>query len=221
MKLSGKPGRFITLEGVEGVGKSTNLEVIKDFLAAHHVPFLHTREPGGTEIAEKIRDLLLASHEEPMQDMTELLLVFAARAQHLDTLIRPALARGEWVLCDRFTDATVAYQGGGRGLDREVIASLRQLVQGELTPDLTIVLDLSPEIGLQRAGGRGELDRFEREELPFFNRVRAAYLALCEQEPGRCQRIDASGSAAQVRHRLEAVLQDRLGPWLAAEEPIA
>src|SRR5690606_37311002 len=151
-----------------------------------------TREPGGTELAERIRQVLLAPSEEPMADTTELLLVFAARAQHLDALIRPALARGEWVLCDRFMDATWAYQGAGRGLDRDAIAILERLVLAGVTPDHTLLFDVPVEVGLARAGKRGELDRIEQESRDFFQRVRDCYLQRARNEPGRLVRLDAT-----------------------------
>ncbi len=169
-----------------------------------------TREPGGTPLAEAIRNLLLGVSEEPMSGLTELLLVFAARAQHLERVIRPALDAGTWVLCDRFTDATYAYQGGGRGLDAGVIAALEMMVQRGLQPDLTLYLDLSPEAAEARLGDR-ERDRFEREEAPFFRRVREAYLARAAGAPGRVRLIDASGSVDEVRARLAAAVNRYLG----------
>ncbi|MCH8264715.1 MAG: dTMP kinase, partial [Proteobacteria bacterium] len=156
---------FLTVEGVEGVGKSTHIETIKKFLDSRNISYIVTREPGGTRVAEQIRELLLAVHEEEtLCELSELLLVFAARAQHLERVVKPALVQGKWVICDRFTDATYAYQGGGRGLDVAIIAGLESLVQDGLKPDLTIILDLDPRIGIQRASERGELDRFEREQ---------------------------------------------------------
>ncbi|MCB1671766.1 MAG: dTMP kinase [Pseudomonadales bacterium] len=193
------PGKFITIEGVEGVGKSTNIAFIRELLEQRGLELLVTREPGGTELAEQIRELLLADHTEPVDPTAELLLMFAARAQHLHTRIEPALARGCWVLCDRFTDATYAYQGGGRQLDNGTIQILEQLVQGALRPDLTIILDLDPETGLSRATQRGELDRFEKEKLEFFQRVRATYLQRAAAEPARCAVIDAGQPLEQVK----------------------
>lgn len=192
-------GRFITIEGVEGVGKSTNIEFIREFLQQQGIEFILTREPGGTALAEKIRELLLQDHEEHINSTTELLMVFAARAQHLCNVIKPALSRGCWVLCDRFTDATYAYQGGGRELGPEGIAMLEHMVQGELRPDLTLILDLDPETGLQRAASRGELDRFEKERLEFFHRVRSTYLQIAKSEPDRCVVIDASRPLEEVK----------------------
>ncbi|MFK0087697.1 dTMP kinase [Pseudomonas sp. NPDC090755] len=199
-------GLFITLEGPEGAGKSTNREYLAGHLRAQGVDVVLTREPGGTPLAEKIRELLLAPSDETMDADTELLLVFAARAQHLAQVIRPALARGAVVLCDRFTDATYAYQGGGRGLSLERIATLEQFVQGELRPDLTLVFDLPVEIGLSRAAARGRLDRFEQEGQAFFEAVRQAYLARAKAAPQRYTLIDASQSLAQVQQTLDTVL---------------
>ena len=149
-------GLFITVEGVEGAGKSTNIKVIEEFLSEKNVDYILTREPGGTLLAEKIRDLLLRHHEEEMEATTELLLIFAARAQHLNTTIKPKLSEGKWVLCDRFTDATYAYQGAGRGCESKLIGQLETLVQGSLRPDLTVIFDLDPRVGLERARERGQ-----------------------------------------------------------------
>jgi len=199
-------GRFVTLEGSEGVGKSTNLEYMTGYLRALNIPVVVTREPGGTEIAEAIRELLLMPHREVMTDMTELLLIFAARAQHLAAVIRPALANGHWVLCDRFTDATYAYQGAGRGMDHHNIALLETLVQQSLRPDLTLILDVDPAIGLTRIRERGTPDRFEREKLVFFRKVRDNYL---ERAAGRSDRvvIDASQPLDRVQQRIGMILQ--------------
>jgi dTMP kinase len=206
-------GRFITLEGGEGVGKSTNMAFVAAHLRAAGVEVVTTREPGGTPLAEAIRGLLLDVVDEEMAPLTELLLVFAARAQHLARVIQPALARGAWVLCDRFTDATYAYQGGGRGLDRTAIATLERLVQGELAPDLTLYLDLSVEAAQARLAGR-ERDRFEREERAFFERVRDAYVARASQAD-RFRMVDAGAPLAEVQQHLARVL-DR---FLAAQAP--
>lgn len=206
-------GRFITLEGGEGVGKTTNKAFIEDWLASHNLPYLATREPGGTPYAEKIRSLLLEHQAEEVDSKAELLLIFAARAQHLSRVIRPALAQGIWVLCDRFTDATYAYQGGGRGLDMAAIAALETLVQGELRPDLTLVLDIDPEQGMARASERGELDRFEVEQMTFFHRVRNTYLDLAHRAPARYRVIDASQSLDRVQQQIA----DALASLLAAE----
>ncbi|MFI8979841.1 dTMP kinase [Ectopseudomonas khazarica] len=203
-------GLFITLEGPEGAGKSTNREYLAERLREQGVDVLLTREPGGTPLAERIRELLLAPSDEPMAADTELLLVFAARAQHLQQVIRPALARGSVVLCDRFTDATYAYQGGGRGLSTERIAQLEQFVQGELRPDLTLIFDLPVEVGLARAAARGRLDRFEQEQRSFFESVRHAYLARAEQSPQRYRVLDAGKSLAQVQADIDALLPSLL-----------
>jgi len=208
--MTNKRGLFLTLEGAEGVGKSTNIEFITQYLEQHNIDYVLTREPGGTQLAERIRDLLLAVHEESMSELTELLLVFAARAQHLEKVIEPALAAGKWVVCDRFTDATFAYQGAGRGLSIETIDQLQSMVQGELRPDLTIILDLDPEIGIERAGNRGELDRFEREQQSFFRGVRQGYLDIAQAEPERCTVIDASKSLEDVKLDLLTALEQGL-----------
>lgn len=195
-------GRFITLEGGEGVGKSTNLQFIQQLLAQKQIDVLLTREPGGTELAEKIRQLLLEKHIEAITPQAELLLVFAARAQHIEHVILPALAQGKWVLSDRFTDATYAYQGGGRNMDDRLIAWLEETVQGDLRPDLTLLLDAPVETGLLRAQHRGKLDRFESEQLDFFQRVRQAYLARARQNPRRYAVIDAAQPLAEVQMQI-------------------
>ncbi len=199
-------GLFITLEGGEGAGKSTQLAYVRQRIENAGIALHVTREPGGTPLAEQVRALLLDHRDEAMASDAELLLMFAARAQHLSELIKPALARGEWVLCDRFTDATYAYQGGGRGIDAARIAVLEDWVQGTLRPDLTLLLDLPIEVGMARAGQRGELDRFEREQQDFFERVRAAYLARAGQEPGRFRIIDAAQDVVAVQRQIDAVL---------------
>ncbi|MDL0429963.1 dTMP kinase [Marinobacter sp. TBZ242] len=185
-------GQFITFEGTEGVGKSTQLENAADTLKSLGVDVVVTREPGGTPMAESIRELLLAPRDEPVNDMTELLLMFAARAQHLQTLILPELEAGRWVLCDRFTDATFAYQGGGRGVPVEHIAQLENLVQGAFRPDHIVLLDAPVETGMTRARHRGELDRFEREAVDFFERIRQAYLDRAATDPDRYHIVDAA-----------------------------
>lgn len=199
-------GFFISLEGVEGVGKSTNVEFIAEWLKQRAVDFIVTREPGGTELAEAIRTLLLAPRAEPMVADTELLLVFAARAQHLAQKIRPALACGQTVVSDRFVDATYAYQGFGRGLPLDTIAALHQLILKNYLPDLTIYLDLDVETGLARARKRGELDRFEQETGAFFERVRNGYLSRVQQDPQRFAVIDASLPLTQVQQNIAQVL---------------
>nr|WP_279653359.1 dTMP kinase [Pseudomonas morbosilactucae] len=203
-------GLFITLEGPEGAGKSTNREYLAERLRAAGIEVLLTREPGGTPLAERIREVLLTPGDEVMNADTELLLVFAARAQHLAAVIRPALARGAVVLCDRFTDSTYAYQGGGRGLSVERIATLERFVQGELRPDLTLVFDLPVEIGLARASARGRLDRFEQEGRVFFEAVRNAYLKRAEADPARYQLVDAAQPLAQVQQALDGLLPQLL-----------
>nr|WP_238348277.1 dTMP kinase [Pseudomonas sp. RW10S2] len=197
---------FITLEGPEGAGKSTNREYLAARLREQGVDVVMTREPGGTPLAERIRELLLAPSDEAMAADTELLLMFAARAQHLAEVIRPALARGAVVLCDRFTDATYAYQGGGRGLPVERIAVLEDFVQGALRPDLTLVFDLPVEVGLARAAARGRLDRFEQEGQAFFEAVRQAYLQRAAQAPQRYSLLDAGQSLEAVQRAIDTLL---------------
>ena len=202
-------GRFITLEGGEGAGKSTNLEYLSTRLQAAGVNVRHTREPGGTPLGEKLRELLLNPDHTGMHSDTELLLMFAARAQHLHELILPALARGEWVICDRFTDATYAYQGGGRGIDVQRIALLEDWVQQGLQPDTTLLFDLPVAQGLERAGKRGALDRFEQEQ-DFFEQVRAAYLERAAQNPGRFRIVDAGRELAAVQQQLDDIINAML-----------
>ena len=199
-------GRFITVEGTEGAGKTSNIAFLQARLEAAGKTVVLTREPGGTPLGEAIRDLLLTRRGDGMAVDTELLLMFAARAEHISQLIRPALARGEWVLCDRFTDATYAYQGGGRGIDIDRIAALEHWVQGNLRPDLTIVLDVPVEVGLARAGRRSAPDRFEREQLAFHEAVRAAYRTIAAREPGRVQVVDAEQPLPRVQADLGRVL---------------
>jgi len=199
-------GCFLTVEGIEGVGKTTNIEFIKNFLTEHKIPLVVTREPGGTEIAERIRAILLNNEQEPLADDAELLLVFAARAQHLKHLIMPALAKRQWVICDRFTDATYAYQGGGRGLSLDKIAQLENAVQGDLRPDMTFILDVPVSVGMQRARKRGELDRFEQEHHDFFERVRQTYLDRAQAAPERYRVIDASQTLPEVQLSLKQAL---------------
>ena len=206
-------GFFITIEGIEGVGKTTNIQFIKACLEERSLELLITREPGGTVIAEQIRGLLLANQEEPLQDDAELLLVFAARAQHLNQLIKPALLEGKTVLCDRFTDATYAYQGGGRNIPHAKIAHLEQWVQGDLRPDLTIVLDVPVQVGMARVSQRGALDRFEKERHEFFERVRQVYLQRAAADPGRYSVINADQPLDKVQTDILALLQRKLfGP---------
>jgi len=203
-------GLFITLEGPEGAGKSTNREYLAERLRDAGIEVVLTREPGGTPLAERIREVLLAPVDEVMHADTELLLVFAARAQHLAEVIRPALARGAVVLCDRFTDSTYAYQGAGRGLSLERIAALEAFVQGDLRPDLTLVFDLPIEIGMARASARGRLDRFELEGRVFFEAVRAAFLQRAAADPQRYLLVDAAQPLAQVQQALDGLLPQLL-----------
>jgi dTMP kinase len=199
--------RFITLEGIEGVGKTTQLQFIANWLRQRHPEVVVTREPGGTPLAEAIRGLVLARGDEQVSGTTELLLMFAARSVHLDNLIRPALQRGAAVVCDRFTDATYAYQGGGRGVPEADIATLESLTQGGLMPDLTILLDCSVEVALARLRARGgRADRFEIEERAFFERVRAAYLRRAHADPARFIVVDAARDLAAVSDDLAAIL---------------
>lgn len=201
-------GKFITIEGGEGVGKSTNADFIQSVLESRGCEVVVTREPGGTALGEALRSILLSADIESPVAMAELLIIFAARAQHLTTVIEPALAAGKWVLCDRFTDATYAYQGWGRNIDQRAIASLEQLVQGARRPDLTVLLDMDPSLGLSRAKERAELDRFEQEELTFFNRVREGYLARAKEEPARWLIIDASKTLDEVTTVIGQALND-------------
>ena len=198
-------GRFITLEGGEGVGKTTNLEVVRAILARRGYDVLVTREPGGTPLAEEIREVLLSPRDEPVTPLAEALLVFAARAQHVHTVIEPALAEGRWVLCDRFTDSTFAYQAGGRGLDRAVVKQLAAWVHGARWPDLTLYLDAPADMAMTRIADR-EHDRFEGERRAFFDRVRAAYRERARSE-GRVVEIDASRPLAEVGADVTAALE--------------
>ncbi len=203
-------GLFITVEGIEGVGKSTNMAFLEACCrdAGHSV--VVTREPGGTPMAERIRDLILDTVGEDLSSVGELLLMFAARAEHLNGLVRPALERGDTVICDRFTDATFAYQGGGRGINISLISKLRDIVQNELRPDLTILLDAPVEVSAQRIADRPFQDRFEQERAEFFSRVRDAYLAIAAAEPERVKVVDASqpleAVQANVRQQLDTLL---------------
>jgi dTMP kinase len=204
-------GRFITVEGTEGAGKTSNIAFLQAALEAAGKTVLLTREPGGTPLGEAVRDLLLSHRGDGMAVDTELLLMFAARAEHIAHRIRPALMQGHWVLCDRFTDATYAYQGGGRGVDVDRIAALEHWVQGNLRPDLTILLDVPVEVGLARAGRRSVPDRFEREERAFHEAVHAAYRAIAAREPTRVRVVDA----AQPLPRVQADLQRVIDAFLA------
>ena len=209
-------GRFITIEGGEGVGKSTQLAALREWLDAQGFDVVFTREPGGTPRAERIRELLLENAEESMPAICELLLMFAARATHIANVIEPALSRGAWVVCDRFTDATYAYQGWGRGLDIAHIATLEQLVQQDLRPDLTLLLDAPLDLSATRARARnqsaGVTDRFEREQREFFERVRVGYLDRARLEPMRIVIIDASLDVQTVTEAIRTTIRDRLLP---------
>lgn len=203
--------QFITFEGGEGVGKSTNIEYCRQLLGKQGFEVLVTREPGGTEIAEIIRDELLKKpHKERMSDVTELLLVFAARAQHIEALVKPALDRGCWVLCDRFTDSTIAYQGYGRGIELELINQLKDIAQLGIEPDKTFLLDAPVDVGMGRAKARGPADRFEIEQLDFFTRVREGFLALAETSPQRVSIINAAQELAQVQADLKSAIERML-----------
>ncbi|MEW5011544.1 MAG: dTMP kinase [Cycloclasticus sp.] len=202
--------KFLSLEGVEGVGKTTNLKFIAEYLTQAGISVVTTREPGGTPIAEKIRGLLLDHDEEVLANEAELLLMFAARAQHLQQVIKPALAAGHWVVCDRFTDASYAYQGGGRAFGMEDIAWLEGFVQKGLTPDKTILLDLQVELGLKRAANRSIPDRFESEKKAFFENVRAVYLQRAKAEPKRFCVVDASQTVEQVQQHIARYLEELL-----------
>ena len=210
MMTQQKQGLFLSVEGVEGGGKSTNITYIANFLESAQIPFILTREPGGTEIAEAIRALLLDPKLPAMHADTELLLMFAARAEHLQTKILPALQAGKWVVCDRFTDASYAYQGGGRGIDLQKIARLETWVQGSLRPDATLLFDLEADIGLKRTQKRGKADRFEEEAIEFFNAVRAQYLYMAKQEPQRYHIIQAQYDLAKVQQQLQETLESLL-----------
>jgi len=209
-------GFFLTIEGVEGAGKTTAKGVVLRWLQGCGREFIETREPGGTPLAEQLRALVLAEHEERVSDTTELLLMFAARSQNLSERIEPALAAGKVVVCDRFTDATYAYQSGGRGIDEQRIAVLERLVQGDRRPDMTLLLDIAPDVGLARARGRalargGELDRIEQEAIEFFHRVRSTYLQRAARFTDQYVVIDASRSVTDVEQQIVAALQARLG----------
>jgi len=205
-----KPGRFITLEGIEGAGKSTVVKFVREWLQARGHQVTLTREPGGTPLAERVRQLVLDRQGEPITPATETLLMFAARGLHVENLIRPALARGDWVVCDRFTDATRAYQGAGRGVSRVWIEQLASEVQRGLEPDCTLLLDLPVELGLERVkrrSGAAPTDRFEEEPAKFFERVRESYLELARAEPARIRIVNASGTLTEVQNEVAAVLE--------------
>ncbi|KZZ62865.1 dTMP kinase [Oleiphilus sp. HI0125] len=201
-------GKFITVEGGEGVGKSSNIEFIANTLREKGIDCIVTREPGGTPLAEEIREVLIARRDEKVCPDTELLLMFAARAQHLNEKILPALDAGTWVVCDRFTDATYAYQSGGRELPSEKVANLENFVQGDLRPDVTLLLDAPIEVGMARASKRAALDRFEEEEIDFFNRVRNNYLERASEDPERFVILDASQTLEEVQSDLALKLSE-------------
>ena len=203
-------GRFITLEGGEGAGKSTHAAAIRDWLQARGRSVLLTREPGGSPLAEEIRRVVLQGWDEGVGAESEVLLMFAARAAHLRATVRPALAAGQDVVCDRFVDSSYAYQGAGKGMDESHIAALERLVLGDFRPDLTLVFDLPPELGLARARGRGEVNRFEDESLAYMGRVRDCFLRRAAAEPTRCVVIDAAPPLDEVRAALLRVLETRL-----------
>jgi len=199
-------GKFITIEGGEGVGKSTNIAFIQSQLESKGIQCLITREPGGTPLAEEIREVLIKNRDETVVSETELLLMFAARAQHLHQKIMPALSEGKWVISDRFTDATYAYQSGGRGVSASNVGLLENFVQGDLRPDLTLLLDAPPEVGMARARGRGQLDRFEEEKSAFFDRVRHSYLSRAAAEPKRFKVVDATQILSAVQRDIAELL---------------
>jgi dTMP kinase len=203
-------GLFITLEGIEGAGKSTVARLVRDRLRSRGLPVVMTREPGGTPLAERVRQIVLDRGDEQMTPQAETLLMFAARSVHLDNLIRPALGRGDWVVCDRFTDATRAYQGGGRGVSQQWIQRLAGEIHGDLNPDCTLLLDLPVAMGLERAkvrAGDAAADRFESEREPFFEKVRAVYLELARAEPQRIRVVDASVSLDAVTKQVDAIIE--------------
>lgn len=200
-------GKFITVEGIEGTGKSTNIDFLTEIIEARGHTVMRTREPGGTPMAEGIRQLLLGNDQEPVPEIAELLLFFASRSLHLQNAIIPALQRGEWVLCDRFTDASRAYQGSGRGLDMDRIERLAEWVQDGVEPDLTILLDAPAELGMRRAAARGNADRMDSQAKSFYQRVRRGYLDLAERHPERFVVIDASGTLEQVRASIVTEMQ--------------
>ncbi len=208
-----KRGAFISLEGVEGVGKSTCLLYIQSLLDAAGVDYVLTREPGGTPVAEGIRQILLDEHMEAISQNTELLLMFAARSQNVNEVILPALNAGKWVIADRFTDASFAYQGGGRGISLQDIAMLAKLVQGDLQPNITILLDAPVEVGLARIQQRGAKDRIETEKREFFERVRAQYLASAQKYPQRFRLVNANQELTAVQAKLSEIIHFLLKQW--------
>jgi dTMP kinase len=201
-------GKFITVEGIEGAGKTTCMQVVTEVIEHQGINAIHTREPGGTDLGEDLRNLLLGHKHTGMSDDAELLMMFAARAEHIAQKIQPALDDGKWVLCDRFTDATYAYQGYGRGIPLEKIAGLENWVQGELRPDLTLLMDLPVEVGMERAGKRSAPDRFESEARDFFERIRQGYLSIAAEQPSRVKVIDASQDLPDVQAQVRVAIED-------------
>jgi len=200
-------GKFITIEGIEGAGKTTCIQVVTEVTERQGISAIHTREPGGTDLGEDLRNLLLGHKHTGMSDDAELLMMFAARAQHIAQKIQPALDVGKWVLCDRFTDATYAYQGYGRGIPLQKISDLENWVQGALRPDLTLLMDLPVEVGMERAGKRSAPDRFESEAWDFFERIRKGYLSIAAEQPSRVKVIDASQDLANVQAQIRAAME--------------
>jgi len=200
-------GKFITVEGIEGAGKTTCMQVVTDVIEQQGISAIHTREPGGTDLGEDLRNLLLGHKHTGMTDDAELLMMFAARAEHIAQKIKPALDAGNWVLCDRFTDATYAYQGYGRGVSLEKISGLENWVQGELRPDLTLLMDLPVEMGMERAGKRSAPDRFESEAWDFFERIRQGYLSIAAEQSSRVKVIDASQDLHDVQEKVRAAIE--------------
>jgi dTMP kinase len=200
-------GKFITVEGIEGAGKTTCMQVVTEVIEHQGINAIHTREPGGTDLGEDLRSLLLGHKHTGMSDDAELLMMFAARAEHIAQKIQPALDDGKWVLCDRFTDATYAYQGYGRGIPLEKIAGLENWVQGKLRPDLTLLMDLPVEVGMERAGKRSAPDRFESEAWDFFERIRQGYLSIAAEQPSRVKVIDASQDLPDVQAQVKTAIE--------------
>jgi len=201
-------GKFITVEGIEGAGKTTCMQVVTEIIENQGITAIHTREPGGTDLGEDLRNLLLGHKHTGMSDDAELLMMFAARAEHIAQKIQPALDDGQWVLCDRFTDATYAYQGYGRGVSLEKISGLENWVQGKLRPDLTLLMDLPVEVGMERAGKRSAPDRFESEAWDFFERIRQGYLSIAAEQPSRVKVIDASQDLPDVQAQVRVAIED-------------
>ena len=201
-------GKFITIEGTEGAGKSTNLSSIEKVLNDFDISYIVTREPGGTAVGEELRSVLLKNESINISGQTELLLMFASRMQHINDVIKPALKLNKWVICDRFTDASYAYQGYGRQLNLSFISSLENLVHPDLQPDLTLILDVPVYIAMGRVYNRGNLDRFEQEDVAFFNRVRAGYKEIAKNNIDRCREIDASKDLAEVQAEVMQIIRD-------------